>query len=492
MNKILNKDKLLMLIGGVFIYVLFYYISKQTPLAGDDWGYAFNGLNDNIFRTISHFYTNWSGRVFSEFYSLTVIPQKWLWNLLNPLLFLFIYYMLIKIINKKSYVIYVGVLMFMLSVSNHMRMQTYTWLTGTGFYTIALLSLLVYLYIIKSVLLHKKQFNLYRILIAILCNVQISMSMENAAIILVLLNISVLVYAYIYKKEYFKIFFLIFIFNLVAFAILFFAPGSSQRLLRDHADWVSLSVFEKISINWKHFMYYTFLSSPILFSFFNTVSLMHIFTSWKQNKYVKSIMALIIMMSFLFIFAEKLHISWLVDMKDIRIVIFLTVYYFIYVISIFYIFYHVLKRTLFIEVSVYIVLAGVSNAVMMMSPIFAARSSLYTYYLLVLVVLLLMNELKGKIIYPIFVVISIGIIGIKTINYIKIYQTVSHFHHMRMQQIQYYQDNPNEKEAWLVRMPSELIHSYDIELNDTYHQEVFKKYFKLNPEMKLIFYNHKK
>ncbi|MPN20657.1 hypothetical protein SDC9_168036 [bioreactor metagenome] len=37
-------------------------------------------------------------------------------------------------------------------------------------------------------------------------------------------------------------------------------------------------------------------------------------------------------------------------------------------------------------------------------------------------------------------------------------------------------------------MPIMSVHSADVEDWDTYHQQVFKEYYELNPKMKVIFY----
>ena len=85
----------------VFVFCYFFAISRYTPLAGDDWGYALNGMKGNPFVTLIQFYMSWSGRIVSELWGLLVAPRKWLWNILNPLLFSIVFFNLNRLANKK-------------------------------------------------------------------------------------------------------------------------------------------------------------------------------------------------------------------------------------------------------------------------------------------------------------------------------------------------------------------------------------------------------
>ena len=87
MKKLANYTKYFYIIGALFIGCLFFYITYKTPLAGDDWGYALNGISGNPIELAISFYNSWSGRFFSELWGFMVAPNKWIWNIVNPLLF---------------------------------------------------------------------------------------------------------------------------------------------------------------------------------------------------------------------------------------------------------------------------------------------------------------------------------------------------------------------------------------------------------------------
>ena len=110
MEKLKKGKSWCWLLGALFIFVLFYYMTVRTPLAGDDWGYAVNGMSGNPFVKAWEFYFTWSGRYFAELWGFIVAPRKGLWNFLNPALFAGIYVLLYQIVNPKRNPLSVAVL----------------------------------------------------------------------------------------------------------------------------------------------------------------------------------------------------------------------------------------------------------------------------------------------------------------------------------------------------------------------------------------------
>ena len=76
MEKLKKGKSWCWLLGALFIFVLFYYMTVRTPLAGDDWGYAVNGMSGNPFVKAWEFYFTWSGRYFAELWGFIVAPRK--------------------------------------------------------------------------------------------------------------------------------------------------------------------------------------------------------------------------------------------------------------------------------------------------------------------------------------------------------------------------------------------------------------------------------
>ncbi len=127
----------------------FYVISRFAPVAGDDWVYASAGRWNNPFVLTYRMYHGWSGRILSEFWGFTVAVHKELWNVLNALLFTAVLFLLLRVgLGERKRWTLTGFFLaaaLMLSVPNHLRMQTYTWMMGTT-YVVPLFLFLVLLY----------------------------------------------------------------------------------------------------------------------------------------------------------------------------------------------------------------------------------------------------------------------------------------------------------------------------------------------------------
>ena len=183
MLNIKNNKKIIFYIACLVVFGTFLFFTIQTPLAGDDWGYALNGMQGHPFQMAINFYNSWSGRFFSELWGFLVTPNKWVWNIINPLLFLGIFvfsYLLIKA-EKNNILIIVLLLAGIYTVGADLRMETYTWIMGTT-YVIPLFLSLVYFYI---VLVDNKK-TIIKEVVANICLFVIGLMMENIAATMIL------------------------------------------------------------------------------------------------------------------------------------------------------------------------------------------------------------------------------------------------------------------------------------------------------------------
>lgn len=480
---------------AVIVFILFFYICSVTPLAGDDWGYALNGLKGNPFITAFEFYGSWSGRFFSELYGFLVAPHKMLWNILNPCLFVGIFVLIMEIAGNKKNDLVVGltVIFLMLSVKDYVRMETYTWVMGTT-YVIPLFLALVIIYCYKKILIDERFHKIHRILICV-CSFVACLMMENISAVILLLNISVLLYQYIYHREKYKQYIIYSVISLIAFVILRSSPGANYRLLNEHAAFVSLNLFEKIALNWNNFIRFTFLDNKYMMLVLSIVLICFVAKRIKERPIkilLISIFALGVVQSLssaIYGFTKIEIMRYLFDQTLNLTTPICTVIYIIYVIAVFV---TILKQNS-VDFKVMcitaLIMAGLCNGAMLLSPIFGSRSSLYTIYFIILLTAMLLSECnlkdveKGTIV---LVLVALNLLFIK--KYYDKYSLVYEIQNERMGQIEYYRDHPESEEAWLVRMPIYSIHSADIEEWDTYHMDTFKEYYGLNPDMKVIFY----
>lgn len=497
MNKQLKKLSIVAICIAFFMF--FAWITYLTPLAGDDWGYAVNGLAGNPFVSAYNQYFTWSGRFFSELWGLVVAPRKWLWNILNPLLFTTILYLIYKIINPKKYPVstMLIVVFLILSVSNAVRMETYTWIMGTT-YVVPLCLFLLYIYLLQLMIFDVND-NIFVFLLSCLINIYIPLCMENIAVGLILANVLVLIYMYKTNKKRCNRFISLLVISIVGFAVLRLSPGASYRLTNEHQTWMAMNIVEQMGANWQNFLTYTFLENKTLIMLLSVVLIgFTVKNSYKYKKNTKLpyLFILIFALGFLQSLASELYalvpLSFLPYFFDLTIPMtqwIVSILYALYVFSIIWVL-STMMNDYKKWTSIFLVLVGgTCNIAMLASPIFGPRSSLYTIFLFILLTGLLYEEMMdntnvNRVVIVVFASASLWI-GNK---YIDKYQLVNRVQKERLAMIQYYQEHPEEKEAWLPRMPYKSIHSADVEEGDTFHQEAFKAYYGLSPEMQVIFY----
>lgn len=490
--KSLFKKKNFYLLGLLLIALIFIYITYVTPLAGDDWGYALNGSKGNPFKLALEFYNSWSGRFFSEFWGFLVAPRKWLWNILNPLLFVCIYFCLYKLGHTKTKPVLstLLILAMMLSVHAYLRMQTYTWIMGTTYVVPLALSLVyfcIYNYSLSGYLIDKRK-KTWMVLSNVLVFI-IGLMMENIAATMIVAIAVLCIYSWFEKKDIFVYLVINLVVSIIAFAIMRLSPGSTYRLLRDSAKWASMSVFEKLVNGYPTFIKQSFLNNKYAIALFSIVLALNLFSNKKVSKTYKWIGIIILALGTINVFSSIVlsKLTFLYTEDSLYSLIFWPIY--------------VLNAFLSIQLTLdeddyrlkalfFLMVGGCSALVMIFSPIYGERSSLYLVYYLILTSLVVLNNFSTKKMYEaVLFFILLFITVYRSVDIIKRYRLVAQANVVREAEIQYYIDHPSEKEAWITRYPIDTIHSIDIESTDTYHLETFKTYFGLPQDAdKIIFY----
>ncbi|MFV0479257.1 MAG: DUF6056 family protein [Anaerorhabdus sp.] len=494
-----HKDKLLIPLLLVLFFALFFLISYWTPLAGDDWGYALNGLKGNPIELALQFYFTWSGRFFSELWGFVVAPNKWLWNILNPLLFTGIAFLMFCLVNPKKKKLSILLLIFflILSVKDYVRMETYTWIMGTT-YVVPLFLFLLYLYFAKLMIL---DYNKNKVVFgsSLILNFIIPLWMENIATTLIFANILFIIHLFFHDRTQVKKFIWLLLLSSLSFLILRLSPGASYRLINDHSAWLNLSLFEQIQHNWNNFLTYTFLDNKYLILTFSLTLLGTLYShrfNYKGKSWIFTPLALIFSLGALqsmssFIYGQTGWSFLLIffDLSSSGSVTLLSVFYTLYALATFFVLVTFLLDTLQWTSVFFTLIAGSSTLVMLFSPIFGARSSLYFIFLIILLIASLYNSLD---IHPTLnsciaiLLFSLCLIWAK--NYYTKYTLVHQAQIERLDRIEWIKENPQLDEAWIERFPIMSVHSADIEDDDTYHQDVFKQYYNLDEDLKLIFY----
>ena len=493
-----KKNRFALLLFCAAVFSVFFYIAYRTPLAGDDWGYALNGMSQNPIKGALEFYNSWSGRFFSELWGFVVAPRKWLWNILNPVLFVTAYFCMALICHQKKnnyVVILLLIFTMMLNINSDLRMETYSWIMGST-YVIPLSFSLVCLFIwlnnfdsIDNIPLWEK------VIVWFLC-FYIGLTMENIAAVLVFAELLLLIHYYLDKRRVSKVLLVSILISTLSFVIMRSSPGSYFRLMRDHAEFNALPLFEKILRNMPAFIQYSFVENKFtIFFFIVGLGGLLIFSRPENLPRRSSLIGLLylgvsVILLFIRNIASVLHMERLLSFSDSSSK-FVWLYWILFVLVAFIIVgSYVENQKRKNKILLFIVLAGSSNLIMMVSPIFGARSSLYFVYFIIVATALIWQEWieKGGKLMALLVLLLVALSGLRVREYYYKYTMVSEVQREREEIIRYYQDHSDITEIYIPRMPIYSVHGGDIEEGDDYHFETFKEYYGLNPEAEVYFY----
>lgn len=490
----LNKNKKTIFFTGI-VFLFFAIITYLTPLAGDDWGYAYNGMKSNPIISALEFYNTWSGRFFSELWGFVVAPRKWLWNILNPLLFTTIFVCIQKIANPKQDLIkYLVTFFLMLFVSAYLRMETYTWIMGTT-YVVPLAFSLLFLSLEFEVLRKHNKMKKWIFVVSMFLNFYIGLCMENIAAVMVLGHLLLILYRYFNKESCFQecCFFLI---SLTSFIILRSSPGSAARLAENVA-WNEMSFLERLLTNIPYFLDYSFYDNKYLIMLLNGILMIHVCKK-EKNKEIAASISCYLLFTIIMLLSNKAYSLTSIEIfnfinqysGNVTSLYFNTCIWLGYIVILFVSSFRYFGDDLRLILLFFILLAGSSNLVMLISPIFGARSSLYFYYFCIVLILMLIEDqlISSKMIKYGLSIVFVLFSTYRAKDTLSKYRMVNRVQQDRLVKIQYYIDHPEEKDVWLPRMPIYTVHSADIEEEDTYHMEVFKLYYHLSEDCILHFY----
>lgn len=466
MEKSAKRKTFLFAAFFIVFFMGFYVISRWAPVAGDDWVYASAGRWNNPFVLTYRMYHIWSGRILSEFWGFTVAVHKELWNVLNAFLFTAILFLLLRLgqgeMSRWTLTDFFLTIALMLSVPNHLRMQTYTWMMGTTY----VMPLFLFLLLVYSMSFFQKSSAIKWIPWICILEFCIPLYMENAAALVALAQFLWLLQAWRMRKKTWRIHFLFLAFALAGCALILFSPGAHMRMANDHAAFLSLSMGQKLAQNWPHFLARTFTDNVVL-----TLILLLLFAaaSWHAFSSQKRVR---IGIAVFFALAVILQNGWL----DLLAVTTGTAC--------------IAQKEHHFEIPFVVICALGANLVMLASPIFDSRSAIYTVYLWILTILLLYRRIPvSKRLDHAVLAAAISLTCIYAGRYFEIYHMVHQISLKRDAEIAYYKTHPEEKEAWFIRYPDELVHSPDVLDEDVRHADAFRWYYGLADDLELHFYS---
>ncbi len=406
-----------------------------------------------------------------------------------------------KIIHIKRSHVLTGLILavLMLNVSNNLRMETYTWIMGTTYVLPLFLSLII-LYYAEEIYIQKSkagQEKRFCVILSILCFL-VGLTTENIAAVMVFAFILMTGYLYYYEKKINIYVVINGLFSLLGFMIMRLSPGSRYRLLNDHALWNELGLFEKIAQRIPDFIRYSFLENKYLILLLGLILCVYALIYYLNFKKKSSLVLLIcnvlvngfaVVSVFSNILIDRFHLDMLAFLQDERSAL-LGLFWVIFTVNAFITCIITIPNQDTKEKAIfYLLLGGSSTVVMLVSPIFGARSALYFNYFVFIVIGLLFNELKisNKYLIVLIGILCVFLISRKTKEYLNKYSKVNEIQEKRLSDIAYYIANPDVKEVHITRMPPLSVHGADIEIGDDYHFETFKQYYGLPMDDEIIF-----
>ena len=397
-------------------FVFYLFILFLSPISGDDWGNYIAGSN-GLYHSIGNavgMYFSWEGRFVSRVLINILTYHKFLWNIVNAFLIVLFNYLCIKIIKpKRNKLCYLFVFLIIPFMNLYTFSQTITWVAGNITYFFEIPLILIY-----YMMLYKKDYDSkIKYIFLLLLSASIPMFAEHMAAVLVVGNLLILFYEYYKTKKIDK---RIVIFTIVAIIftlLMYLSPGTKLRSASENIDFNKLSIFGKLLYNIPTFVYYTFMDNYYLLILFIITNFLIIKNKFK-NKWFKFLLTLFLTI----VPIITLIIYPLSIVKNFNIInnIWLIIYYIVFLIISF-----VLNIREKNKESTFIFIIGImANCVMLMSPTWGYRTTLFTYMMLSLANIMIISKYlkNNKIIEIVLKVLATTICILFTILYINIFR----------------------------------------------------------------------
>lgn len=473
----MNKKKTFYIV----IFLFFFIILFLSPISGDDWGnfeVGKTGLYHSIGNAVG-MYFDWEGRFVSRILINILTYHKYLWNVVNGILITLTIYFSVQIINpKKKKIIYLLSFLVLLFMNIYTFSQTITWIAGNITYFFVVPLLLGYFYY----LIQDKQKSRIKKVLFVAINILAPMFVEHMALTLVVGNMTLLFFQYHKDKKWDKELIFYLILSLIATLSMLLSPGSRARSLVENIEFNRLNIFEKIIYNLPNFVYYTFIANSYLLVL-SSISNYLLVKKYSSHKITSIILLFFLLpMAILTIIIYPVScfypnkFSFLVNQNNI----FLILYWLSYLI---------ISFTLFVMDSIqrkkgnplFFFLLGIcANGVMLLSPTWGYRTSLFTYISLSISCMSIIDcylKYKNGIHYFLY-----GVTVITMIGYITLYINVDRCQNQLEKSITKQLKDGN-KVIEVERFPYFI--NCNINPENEYHIKKFKKYYKIPDDIEI-------
>lgn len=466
----MNKKKLFYII----VFLFFLIILSLSPISGDDWGnYGVGklGLYHSIGNAIG-MYSSWEGRFISRVLINVLTYYKFLWNIINSFLITLTVYFSIKIVNPRNRKLsYLLIMLIIFGMNVYTFSQTITWIAGNITYFFVIPIILGYFYY----LLRDDTSSKMRNIIFIFVNIIIPMFVEHMALVLILGNLIIVGFQYLRDRKINKIILFYTFFSIISTAIMLLSPGSHARSLIENIEFNKLGLFGKIGYNLPSFINYTFIVNSFMLVFLTISNYLLIIKNVK-NMYFKIILLIFILVIpcftiILYPLANfyNSELFMLIESNNIFVLVYWIVYL---IISFGLLFINALKNSEFKIIFIFL-LGLIANGVMLLSPTWGYRTSLFTMICLSLVSIMVIDQYAPKYMKAFYLEVPITIVMIiYLVLYINVYRCQIYLVESIKKQLD------NGKDIIEIEQFPNFINC-NINPESEYHISKFKEYYKI-------------
>lgn len=442
----------------------------MSPIAGDDWSNYLvgrEGIRHSLGVALG-MYFDWEGRLVSRIFINILTYHKWLWNIVNALLVVMLFYGAEKLINIKKKYIFPLVVLLILGMNPYMFSQVMVWLAGNMTYFFIVPVLILYFYFV----INNDKYNKWFVVIFSLINFFGTMFVENMALVFVFGNILVLIYKYIKTKKIDRRIVLYLSLSIVGTIGMLLSPGTRFRSSIENVSFNNLSLMGKIMKNIPNFIFYTFIGNSYLLGLMSYSNYLMIRKQVK-NKWLKYgliiyvlVGGLLTMVVYPLSLVRVTFLEVLINSSNIFVIL----YWIIYLVISFVLIYFEDKKDL--RTLLLFLIGLVGNGVMLVSPTWGFRTAFFTYVVLGICSIIIIGKyVKDN---KVFINVSRVMLGVMTIVYFIFYLNINECQRKIEASISK-QISDNEKIIYIDAFPGYV--NCDINPTDPYHLEKFKLYY---------------
>lgn len=474
------KNKYFYLIITI-IFIILLYTHSKTFLANDDLPYMFlyrtdvrvDSLIDVVKNQVADYF-NINGRVVvHSVLQTTLMFDKTLWSIINPIMIILGIILLIKIVNLKQKKTN-KILSLLLGISLYLLLFKYKqiiyWVAGSVNYVWVFTLLILLIFLHYKYGFHKNKY-INMIIIFMLC------LLHECTMVFTIVYILGNMIVEWYNTKKFNKDYIFYLLGFLGSLVLLLSPANQNRLVSDEV-WNSLNLIEKlltsIPIVSKNILNITSLKTSLSYIFITVISTLLIKNKDKFS--IINLILIIINMILIYIFKN----NWLYFLLVILLVIG-EIYTYI-------------KNKQYKNIILCLSMYAVVYFNILTPTYEAGRPNYYFYMYIILLAILLLNEiiLKHKNIKKLLYII-IPISTITLLSYeIYIYKNIGLYHQERINQINEYKEKNNSNNIlYLTEIPSKY-NSYHMDINmpdkNWFNYQSFINYYNLpnNIEIKYV------